>query len=119
MCSTLVFAASFGFNTIVPAVPRAEFRRVYSLDPEGRVAIRNFLRERADHGVGPQRRRGEGDQERARKPGGMDDARVVVDPASPNLLSICTQYGGADAEHPANVEYQITVPRRARLERSS
>ena len=29
------------------------------------------------------------------------------------------QYAGADAEHPASVEYRIMVPRRANLEKSS
>jgi DUF4097 and DUF4098 domain-containing protein YvlB len=32
------------------------------------------------------------------------------------VLSIHTQYGGADAEHPASVNYRIMVPRTASLE---
>ena len=32
------------------------------------------------------------------------------------MLSISTQYTGVDADHPASVEYRITVPRGANLE---
>ena len=39
----------------------------------------------------------------------------MVDSTS-KLVSIRTQYAGADAEHPASVEYRIMVPRSANLE---
>jgi hypothetical protein len=45
----------------------------------------------------------------------LDDARIVVDSSS-DVLSIHTQYGGTDAEHPASVNYRIMVPRTANLE---
>ena len=45
----------------------------------------------------------------------LDDARIVVD-TSDGLVSIRTQYVGADAEHPASVEYRIMVPRTANLD---
>jgi hypothetical protein len=45
----------------------------------------------------------------------LNDAQVVVDSSS-GLVSIHTQYSGADAEHPASVEYHIMVPRGANLE---
>ncbi|HUI76969.1 MAG TPA: hypothetical protein VLY24_03610 [Bryobacteraceae bacterium] len=45
----------------------------------------------------------------------LDDARIVVDSTS-DSLSIYTQYAGIDVEHPASVEYHITVPRTANLE---
>jgi len=45
----------------------------------------------------------------------LDEARIVVNSSS-DLVSIRTQYAGADAEQPASVEYRITVPRGANLE---
>jgi Toastrack DUF4097 len=45
----------------------------------------------------------------------LDDAQIVVDSTS-DTLSIYTQYAGLDVEHPASVEYHITVPRTANLE---
>ncbi len=45
----------------------------------------------------------------------LNDAQIMVDTSS-GLVSIRTQYTGADAEHPASVEYHIMVPRGANLE---
>ncbi len=94
--------------------PRAEFRQSYSLDPNGRVAIENLY---GDVRITAWDR----DEvlveayKKSQDPKQLDDARIVVD-ASSNLLSIHTQYGGVDAEHPASVEYRITVPRGANLD---
>jgi len=52
---------------------------------------------------------------KSRDPKQLEDARIVVDSSS-EMLSIRTQYAGADAEHPASVEYRIMVPRTANLE---
>jgi hypothetical protein len=111
----LVLAASHSYGAAVTGTPRTEFRKIYSLAPDGRVVIRNLYgdvritvwdRDAVEvnaikSGTDPRR---------------LDDARVVVDCASRQLLSIRTQYDGVDAEHPASVEYRITVPRRAKLE---
>lgn len=45
----------------------------------------------------------------------LDDAQIVVD-STCDTLSIRTQYAGVDSEHPASVEYRITVPRTANLD---
>jgi DUF4097 and DUF4098 domain-containing protein YvlB len=45
----------------------------------------------------------------------LDDAQIVVD-STCDTLSIRTEYAGSDAEHPASVEYRITVPRSANLD---
>ncbi len=95
-------------------IPRAEFRARYSLSATGRVVVQNLY----------------GDVEitawdrdevlvqavkHSADPGRLDDAQVIVD-SSDGLVSIRTQYSGADAEHPASVEYHIMVPRRASLD---
>lgn len=93
---------------------RAEFRQSFALGPNGRVQLQNLygdvsitawdrdevLVEAIKHASDPRR---------------LDDARVVVEPSG-GALSIHTQYTGADAEHPASVEYRIMVPRNATLE---
>jgi DUF4097 and DUF4098 domain-containing protein YvlB len=94
--------------------PRAEFHASYSLASTGRVTLHNLY----------------GDVEitawdrdevlvqatkRSTDPRLLNDARIVVDSSS-ELVSIRTEYAGADAEHPASVEYHIMVPRRVNLE---
>lgn len=111
----LVWASGSGFNAIVPGAPKPEFRKIYSLNPDGRVVLRNFygnvcITAWDRNAVEVDAVKTGADARRT------DDARIVVDSASPSLVSIRTQYGAADAEHPASVQYRITVPRRAKLE---
>jgi len=94
--------------------PRSEFRASYSLAANGRVVVQNLYGDveivawdrdevlvmATKHSTDPRR---------------LDDAQVIVDSSS-DMVSIHTQYTGADAEHPASVEYHIMVPRRANLE---
>jgi hypothetical protein len=109
----LVLSAGMLDASII-GTPRPEFRAIYSLSPNGRVIIHNLY----------------GDVEitawdrdevlvqatkRSSDPRRLNDAQVVVDSSS-DLVSIRTQYTGADAEHPASVEYHIMVPRGANLE---
>lgn len=103
-----------GLNATVKETPRAEFRAIYSLSANGRVAVQNLygdveitawdrdevLVEATKHSSDPRC---------------LDDAQVVVDSSS-EMVSIHTQYTGADAEHPASVEYRIHVPRRVNLQ---
>ena len=94
--------------------PRAEFRQVYSLCPHGRVVVQNLY---GDVQITAWDR----DQvlvqafKKSTDPRQIEDAQVVVD-SSTSLVSIRTQYAGADAEHPASVDYRIMVPRTANLE---
>jgi hypothetical protein len=91
-----------------------EFRQSYALAAGGRVVIdnpygdvriiawdRDEVRIEAIKSASDSRR--------------LDDAQIVVDSTS-DSLSIRTEYAGADAEHPASVEYRITVPRTANLD---
>lgn len=94
--------------------PHVDFHQRFALGPNGRVVIQNLygdvsitawdrddvLVEAIKHSPDPQR---------------LDDARIIVEPSS-GSLSIHTVYTGADAEHPASVEYRIMVPRRASLD---
>jgi hypothetical protein len=103
-----------GLNAKVVTTARSEFRATYSLVPNGRVVVQNLygdvqitawdrdevLVQATKHSTDPQR---------------LNDAQIVVDSSS-GLVSIHTQYSGADAEHPASVEYHIMVPRGANLE---
>jgi len=98
----------------VIGLPQSQFRQTYSLNHTGHVVIHNLygnvsitawdrdevLVEAVKKGRDPRR---------------LEDARIVVDSSS-EMLSIRTQYLGVDAEHPASVEYRITVPRTANLE---
>jgi len=107
LCAGTSLASTIG-------TPRTEFRARYSLSSTGRVVVQNLygdveitawdrdevLVRATKHSADPRR---------------LDDAQVVVD-SSDGLVSIHTQYTGADAEHPASVEYHIMVPRRANLE---
>lgn len=101
-------------HATVIGFPHADFRQTYSLCPNGRVVIQNLY---GDVSVTAWDR----DEvlveavKRSSDPKRLDDVRIVVEPST-GLLSIHTQYGGADAMHPASVEYRITVPRNANLE---
>jgi hypothetical protein len=95
-------------------IPRGEFRASYTLAATGRVAIHNVY---GDVQIVAWDR----DEvlvqatKRSTDPRRLNDAQIVVDSSS-ELVSIRTEYTGADAEHPASVEYHIMVPRRANLE---
>jgi DUF4097 and DUF4098 domain-containing protein YvlB len=110
----LLALAAGNLNAVVIGTPHAEFRATYSLTPNGRVVIQNLygdvqitawdrdevLVRATRHSTDPRR---------------LNDAQIVIDSSS-GLVSIRTQYSGADAEHPASVEYHIMVPRNANLE---
>jgi hypothetical protein len=93
---------------------KTQFRQLYSLGPNGRVIIQNMYGDvsitawdRDDVLVEAIKRSAD--------PRQLEDARIIVEPSA-GLLSIHTQYAGLDAEHPASVEYRITVPRGTNLE---
>jgi DUF4097 and DUF4098 domain-containing protein YvlB len=94
--------------------PNAEFRQSYALQPNGRVVIQNLYGDvqivawDRDQ-VLVQAVKKSSDRRR------LEDAQIVVD-SSYEKLSVHTQYAGADAEHPASVDYRIMVPRSANLE---
>ncbi|HUA63959.1 MAG TPA: DUF4097 family beta strand repeat-containing protein [Verrucomicrobiae bacterium] len=96
------------------ALPTVEFRQTYCLNPNGRVLIHNLY---GDVRITAWDR----DEvlvqaiKKSRDHRRLDDAQIVVD-SSLDMLSIRTLYVGADAEHPASVEYHIMVPRSANLE---
>jgi len=110
----LTLLAGNTLSANVVRTPPTEFRHLYTLNPHGRVVIQNLygnvtvtawdrdavLVEAVKRSTDPKR---------------LEDARIVVQPSA-DLLSISTEYTGADAAHPASVEYRITVPRRANLE---
>jgi len=113
--AAVLLALSAGMvNATVIGTPRADFRAIYSLNPTGRVNLQNVygdveitawdrdevLVQATKHSTDPRR---------------LNDAQIVVDSSS-ELVSIHTAYVGADAEHPASVEYHIMVPRHANLE---
>ena len=107
-------AASIGLHARVIGTPQAGFHQVYCLNPDGRVLIHNLY--------GDVRITGWDRDEvfveaikKSRDPRHADDAQIVVD-SSAEMLSIRTLYVGADADHPASVEYHIIVPRSAHLE---
>jgi hypothetical protein len=99
-------------NTV--GIPHVDFRQSYALGQNGRVTIQNLY---GDVSITAWDR----DEvlveavKRSSDPRQLDDARIIVEP-SLGTLAIHTQYGGADASHPASVEYRITVPRGANLE---
>jgi hypothetical protein len=111
----ILLATCAGFvHASIIGTPRAEFRASYTLAETGRVVIQNLYGDveivawdRAEVLVQATKR--------STDPRRLNDAQVVVDSTS-ELVSIHTQYTGADAEHPASVEYHIMVPRRANLE---
>jgi len=109
----LALAAGNGLNASI-GTPQAEFRQTYSLSPNGRVVIQNLYGDVRITAWDREQVLVEAIK-RSADPRRLGDARIVVD-SSTELLSIRTQYAGADAEHPASVEYHITVPRGANLE---
>jgi len=92
---------------------RADFRRIYALDPNGQINIQNLY---GDVSITTWDR----DEvlieavKKSSDPKRLDDAQIVVD-SSGNELSIRTQYLGSGGENPATVEYRIVVPRKANL----
>jgi hypothetical protein len=112
--AALALAAAAGLSAYAVGLPQAEFRQTYSLSPNGRVLVQNaygdvriIAWDRDEVQVQAVKKSRDGKR--------LDDARILVDSAQ-NLLSISTQYVGADAEHPATVDYRIMVPRGANLE---
>src|SRR5215831_12876409 len=109
----LVLALSAGANLHANRIgtPRNEFRQTYALNPNGRVVIQNLY---GDVQITAWDR----DQvlvqavKRSSDARRLEDAQIVVD-SSAAMVSIRTQYAGADAEHPASVDYRIMVPRTA------
>jgi DUF4097 and DUF4098 domain-containing protein YvlB len=94
--------------------PRSEFRKTYRLNSNGRVLIHNLYGDvrvtawdRDEVLVQAIKKSADARQ--------LDDARILVDSSSEEV-SIRTHYAGSDVEHPASVEYRITVPRNAHLE---
>lgn len=112
----LVLALSAGANLYANRIgtSKPEFCHVYALHPNGRVVVQNLY---GDVQITAWDR----DQvlvqayKKAAGPRQIEDAHVVVDSSS-DLVSIRTQYAGADAEHPASVDYRIMVPRTANLQ---
>ena len=110
----LAMVAGDALHANVIGTPHAEFRQVYALGPNGHVLVQNLY---GDVSITAWDR----DEvlveavKRASDPRRLDDARIVVEPST-GALSIHTQYAGADAEHPASVEYRIMVPRTAILD---
>src|SRR5579872_6576285 len=98
----------------VIGTPHSEFRQTYVLGPNGRVLVQNLY---GDVSITAWDR----DEvvveatKRATDSRRLDDAQIVIEPSA-GVISIRTQYAGADAEHPASVEYRIMVPRHATLE---
>ena len=110
----LAWAAGGCLYANVIGLPQAQFRHVYPLGANGRVFIQNLYGDvritawdREEVVVEAVKR--------STDPRLLEDAHIVVEP-SDGSLSIRTQYGGADANRPAIVEYRITVPRRTALE---
>ena len=112
--SAAALAACPGLSARVIGPPQVEFRQLYSLNPNGRVLIHNVY---GDVSITAWDR----DEvlvqaiKKSRDHRRLDDAQIVVD-STDEMLSIRTLYVGADAEHPASVEYHIIVPRSANLE---
>lgn len=112
--SLAVLAAGAGLNAKTIGVALPAFRQIYSLNSHGHVLVHNLY---GDVWITAWDR----DEvlveavKRSRDPRRVDDAQIVVD-SSAEMLSIRTLYLGSDADHPASVEYHITVPRSANLE---
>jgi DUF4097 and DUF4098 domain-containing protein YvlB len=105
-------AAGLSANTI--GIPGSEFRQAYALQPNGRVIVQNLYGDVAITAWDRNEVLVEAFKKSA-DPRRLDDARIVVDSSS-EVLSIRTQYAGADVGQPASVNYRIMVPRTANLE---
>jgi len=100
----------------------AEFHQTYPLSADGRVSLSNI--NGAAHIVGWDRNEVKVDAIKyARRQERLDEAKIMVD-ASSSRVSIRTQYPEHDNnwdwsrdDNPASVEYTITVPRGARLDK--
>jgi len=113
----VVLSALLAGNTLFATVigtPQARFRHLYALNANGRVVIQNVY---GDVSISAWDR----DEvlveaiKRSPDPQRLNDARIVVEPTA-GLVSIRTQYAGFESDHPASVEYRITVPRSASLQ---
>ena len=99
-----------------------EFHKTYSLTPDGRVSLSNI--NGAAHIVGWDRNEVKVDAVKyAHTQERLDEAKILVD-ASSDHVAIRTKYPEHDnnwnwgsSNNPASVEYTITVPRTARLEK--
>jgi hypothetical protein len=112
----VVLAALIAGNTLFATVigtPQAQFRHLYTLGANGSVVLQNVY---GDVSISAWDR----DDvlveaiKRSPDPTRLADARIIVEPTA-GQLSIHTQYSGSDGDHPASVEYRITVPRSASL----
>ena len=100
----------------------AEFHQTYPLAADGRVSLSNI--NGAAHIVGWDRNEVRVDAIKyAHRQERLDEAKIIVD-ASNNRVSIRTQYpehnnnwNWGNDDNPASVEYTITVPRNARLDK--
>ena len=100
----------------------AEFHQTYPLTADGRLSLSNI--NGAAHIVGWDRNEVKVDAVKyARNQARLDEAQIVVD-ASNNRVSIRTKYPEHDNnwnwnrdDNPASVEYTISVPRGARLDK--
>ncbi|HSS96746.1 MAG TPA: DUF4097 family beta strand repeat-containing protein [Terriglobales bacterium] len=100
----------------------AEFHQTYPLAADGRVSLSNI--NGAAHIVGWDRNEVKVDAIKyAHRQERLDEAKIIID-ASSNRVSIRTQYPEHDNnwnwgshDNPASVEYTITVPRNARLDK--
>ena len=100
----------------------AEFHQTYPLAADGRVSLKNI--NGAAHIMGWDRNEVKVDAVKyAYRQERLDEAKIIVDAVS-NSVSIRTQYPERDhngnwnrEDNPASVEYTITVPRGARLDK--
>lgn len=106
-------SSSAVFGNVLPA-PHVQFRQFFALGQNGRVSVDNrygdvsiVAWDRND--VLVEAIKQAPDSKR------MDEATIVVEPAA-GSLSIRTQYAGSPEQHPAKVEYRISVPRSTSLE---
>src|SRR3954452_7389233 len=95
----LALSACASLNANIIGTPKTEFRQLFALNPNGRVVVQNLY---GDVQITAWDR----DEvlvqafKKSSDPKRLDDAQIVVDSSS-TLVSIRTQYAGADAEHPA------------------
>lgn len=91
-----------------------EFRKFYTLGPNGRLTIQNLYGDVSIMGWDRDDVLVEA-VKRASDLRRLDDAHIVVEPSN-GALSIRTLYAGSETGRPASVEYRITVPRSTRLD---
>jgi DUF4097 and DUF4098 domain-containing protein YvlB len=108
----VALAAADSLSASVLQTPR--FRHLYALNHNGRVAVQNLYGNVSivawdRDAVLVEAVKSSADARR------LEEASIIVEPTA-DSLSIRTQYASSDAEHPASVEYRITVPRGANLE---